>query len=68
MKTGKVLWFNNYKGFGFIVPDDGSKQVFVHYTAIVGSGLRTLKDDDNVSFDVIESDRGLQADNVKVIK
>lgn len=68
MKTGSVLWFNNFKGFGFIRPDDGSKEVFVHYTAIEGSGLRTLKDDDKVSFDVIETDRGPQADNVKVIK
>ena len=63
--TGTVKWFNEAKGFGFIRRDDGS-ELFVHYSNIVGSGFRTLKEDDKVEFDVNEGPKGLQA--VKVTK
>ena len=61
--TGTVKWFNEAKGFGFIRRDDGS-ELFVHYTNIVGSGFRTLKEDEKVEFEVNEGPKGLQAVNV----
>jgi cold shock protein len=61
--TGTVKWFNEAKGFGFIRRDDGP-ELFVHYTNIVGSGFRTLKEDDQVEFEVSEGPKGLQAINV----
>ena len=61
--TGTVKWFNEAKGFGFIRGDDGT-EVFVHYTNIVGSGFRSLKEDDKVEFEVNEGPKGLQAVNV----
>lgn len=61
--TGTVKWFNEAKGFGFIRRDDGS-ELFVHYTNIVGTGFRTLKEDDKVEFEVSEGPKGLQAVNV----
>jgi len=63
--TGTVKWFNEAKGFGFIRRDDGS-ELFVHYSNIVGSGFRTLKEDDKVEFEVNQGPKGLQA--VKVTK
>jgi len=63
--TGSVKWFNEAKGYGFIKRDDGP-DLFVHYTNIVGSGFRTLKEDDKVEFEVNEGPKGLQA--VKVSK
>ena len=62
--TGIVKWFNADKGFGFITPDDGSKDVFVHFSAIQGDGFKTLEEGQAVTFDVEESDRGPQAANV----
>lgn len=62
--TGKVKWFNESKGFGFITPDDGSKDCFVHYTAIQGSGFRTLVEGEEVEFDVTEGQKGPAAENV----
>jgi CspA family cold shock protein len=61
--TGTVKWFNEAKGYGFIRRDDGP-DLFVHYTNIVGSGFRTLKEDDKVEFEVSEGPKGLQAINV----
>ena len=65
--TGIVKWFNADKGFGFITPDDGSKDVFVHFSAIQADGYRTLEEGWDVEFDVITGDRGEQAANVKHI-
>jgi CspA family cold shock protein len=67
MAQGTVKWFNSEKGFGFIAPDDGSKDVFVHFSAIVGDGYRNLEDDQRVEFDTTQSDRGPQAENVRGI-
>jgi CspA family cold shock protein len=61
--TGTVKWFNEAKGYGFIRRDDGP-DLFLHYTNIVGSGFRTLKEDDTVEFEVSEGPKGLQATNV----
>ncbi|MDO4909788.1 MAG: cold-shock protein [Corynebacterium sp.] len=67
MATGKVKWFNAEKGFGFIEPDDGSSDVFVHYTEIQGTGFRTLDEDQRVEFEVGESAKGLQAQKVRAL-
>ena len=64
MTTGTVKWFNESKGFGFISPSDGSADVFVHFSAIQGSGFRTLVEGQSVSFDVEKGPKGLQATNV----
>ena len=64
--TGTVKWFNEAKGFGFIRREDGD-ELFVHYTNIVGTGFRTLKEDDQVEFEVSEGPKGLQAVNVNKI-
>ncbi|MGZ8378854.1 MAG: cold-shock protein [Gemmatirosa sp.] len=62
--TGTVKWFNNDKGFGFIAPEDGSKDVFVHHTAIQGSGYKSLDEGEKVEFDVAQGQKGPQAENV----
>ncbi|NED99710.1 cold-shock protein [Phytoactinopolyspora halotolerans] len=68
MPTGTVKWFDSGKGYGFIAPDEGDDDVFVHYTAIVSTGgFRTLEDGQRVQFDVTRGDRGNQADNVSPI-
>ena len=67
MATGKVKWFNESKGFGFIAQDDGSGDVFVHFSAIIGEGFKTLAEGDKVSFEVTKGPKGLQAENVKKI-
>ena len=64
MATGKVKWFDSGKGFGFIAPDDGSKDVFAHHTAIAGDGYKSLYEDQAVTFDVVEGAKGPQATNI----
>ncbi|MGA4668219.1 cold-shock protein [Propionibacteriaceae bacterium Y1923] len=67
MATGTVKWFNADKGFGFISPDDGSADVFVHFSAIQSSGYRTLNENDKVSYEVEQGPKGLQAVQAQVI-
>lgn len=65
--TGVVKWFNDAKGFGFITPETGGKDVFVHFSAVRSSGFKSLKEDDKVEFDVIEGTKGPQANDVAVL-
>ena len=65
-KTGTVKWFNNSKGYGFITPEDGGKDLFVHMSSIMMEGYKTLSDNQEVSYQVGDSDRGPVATNVMV--
>lgn len=65
MITGTVKWFNESKGYGFLAPEDGSKDVFVHHSAIVGTGFKTLAEGQRVTFDVQQGEKGLAASNVQ---
>ena len=64
MATGVVKWFNDQKGYGFIAPDDGGKDVFVHHTAITMDGFRTLAEGQKVNFDITQDVKGARAINV----
>ncbi|MDE0527266.1 MAG: cold-shock protein [Truepera sp.] len=68
MASGTVKWFSNEKGYGFIARDDGSGDLFVHFSAIQGDGYRSLNEGDEVTFDVGEGAKGPQAQNVVVIR
>jgi CspA family cold shock protein len=64
LATGKVKWFNDAKGFGFIEQENGGKDIFVHFSAIQDEGFKTLREGQEVSFDVVEGPKGPQATNV----
>ena len=64
MQSGTVKWFNNAKGYGFIVPESGGEDVFVHYSTIDGSGFKTLKEGQVVQYEASESPRGVQTTRV----
>ncbi len=67
MTTGTVKWFNDAKGFGFIEPDDGSGDVFAHFSAIQMEGFRTLKQGGRVSFDLVQGPKGQLAQNIRAL-
>jgi CspA family cold shock protein len=67
-QNGTVKWFNDAKGFGFITPEDGAKDCFVHYSAIQGSGFRTLVEGDQVEYDLVNGEKGPAAANVVAVR
>ncbi|MBA9002950.1 MULTISPECIES: cold-shock protein [Thermomonospora] len=67
MAQGTVKWFNPDKGFGFIAPDDGSADIFVHHSAIEMRGFRTLTEDQRVEYTAVQGPKGLQADQVRAL-
>ena len=64
MPQGTVKWFNDEKGYGFITPDDGGEDLFVHHTGIAGSGFKSLEEGESVSYEVTQGRKGMQAANV----
>ena len=64
MSTGTVKWFNDAKGYGFITPEDGGEDLFVHHTAIQAEGFKSLSEDDKVTYEIAQGPKGLQAQNV----
>ncbi len=67
MKQGTVKWFNDSKGFGFITPDDGSGDAFVHHNAINGEGFKTLAEGQKVEFEAVQGEKGPAAENVRAV-
>ena len=67
MNKGTVKWFNDAKGFGYITPEDGGKDVFVHFSAIQAGGFKTLKENDKVEFELQQSPKGPRAANLKLV-
>lgn len=68
MKRGTVKWFNEAKGFGFIAPSDGANDLFVHYSAIMSNGFKSLAEGQEVEFEVAEGPKGPQANNVRPLE
>jgi CspA family cold shock protein len=68
MGNGTVKWFNDAKGFGFITPDNGGKDLFAHFSAIQGNGFKSLQENQKVSFDVTTGPKGEQATNIRPIE
>lgn len=66
-QTGTVKWFNEGKGFGFIAPDDGSKDVFAHFREIQGGGFKTLAENQRVQFEITQGPKGPQASNIRPV-
>jgi CspA family cold shock protein len=67
MATGTVKWFNSEKGFGFIAPDDGSADLFAHFSAITGNGYRSLEENQRVEFEAERGPKGMQAANIRAL-
>ena len=67
MATGTVKWYNSTKGYGFIAPDDGSEDLFAHFSEIQGQGFKTLAEKQRVQFEVTQGKKGLQASRIQVI-
>ena len=67
VSTGSVKWFDDKKGYGFITPDNGGNDVFVHFSDIMGNGFRTLREGDRVQFSITQGERGLKAFNVNAL-
>lgn len=66
-QTGTVKWFNETKGFGFITPDDGGKDLFAHFSQIQGNGFKTLTENQRVSFEATQGQKGPQASNIRAV-
>ena len=67
MKTGSVKWFNPHKGYGFIAPDDGSKDIFVHISALETSGIKSLSENQKVTYDEARNKDRISAGNIKLV-
>ncbi len=67
MAQGTVKWFNDEKGYGFISPDEGGEDLFVHYSGITGSGFRTLEEDAKVEYEATRGKKGMQAESVETL-
>ena len=67
MPQGKVKWFSDQKGYGFITPDDGGPDLFVHHTGIIGEGYKTLAEGQAVEYEVTQTEKGPKAENVKAL-
>ena len=67
MAQGTVKWFNDDKGYGFIAPDEGSEDLFVHHTGIAGNGFKSLDEGAKVSYEATQGKKGMQADNVSAV-
>ena len=67
MLTGKVKWFNTQKGYGFISPDNGNKDIFIHISALEKSGINALNENDKVSYDEVRNNGKISASNIKIL-